>query len=260
MTESQDAILEKIRKLHEHAQSAQEIGSEEEAKAFAAKVQELLTAYKLSMSDVHRAATVDDEMGITYFTWEQCHLAPRRMRIPWSELLANLIGRTYYCKFIIAGYGGYIGSYVGTKTDREIAIYMFCFIAEFIEKLSYREYKRYYNDLRDSGGDMSEATNYRSGYITGFITRLGERFDEEVSTSSKDAAALSKVNAIVHVKKDALAKADQWMRENVKTKKCSLRMSGINHRGQGYADGKRAADDVNLNRPLTNGRPKGELR
>ena len=39
-----ERIIDKVRKLQAHADSAAEIGSEEEAEAFAAKVQELLTA------------------------------------------------------------------------------------------------------------------------------------------------------------------------------------------------------------------------
>lgn len=45
-----EKILEKLRKLQAHADSAAEIGNEAEAEAFAAKVQELLTAYKISFA------------------------------------------------------------------------------------------------------------------------------------------------------------------------------------------------------------------
>lgn len=259
MTHEQDAILEKIRKLHEHAASAKEIGSEHEAQAFAAKVQQLLNDYKLSMSDVHASAPKDDEMGMTFFTWAECKLETRRVRVPWTESLANLIGRVYYCKFIIAGYSGYIGSFIGTKTDREIAVYMFCFVAGFLEKFSYREYKRYYAKAKEMG-DTSDTSGYRSGFITGFIARLKERFDEELRTPVGDLDAQNRATAIVHVKRDALSKADEWMKNNVKTKQCRMSTLGLNHSGDGYRDGKKAADDLNLNRPLGNSRPHGELR
>lgn len=47
-TEAKEKTLDKVQKLHAHAESAKELGNE----AFAAKIQELLTAYKLSMAEV----------------------------------------------------------------------------------------------------------------------------------------------------------------------------------------------------------------
>ena len=62
---TRDKMIDRIQKLLAHADSAKKLGNEEEAQAFAAKVNELLLKHKLSMSSVEVAAQdADDAMGL----------------------------------------------------------------------------------------------------------------------------------------------------------------------------------------------------
>jgi 1,6-anhydro-N-acetylmuramate kinase len=49
---TQEKILEKLGKIKAHMESAQEIGNEAEAQAFASMLQNLLTKHKLEMTDI----------------------------------------------------------------------------------------------------------------------------------------------------------------------------------------------------------------
>ena len=48
----ENKILEKIKKLIRHKESAEKIGSISEAEAFAVKIQKLLNEYNISLSDI----------------------------------------------------------------------------------------------------------------------------------------------------------------------------------------------------------------
>jgi hypothetical protein len=262
-----DEILEKVRKLHAHAESAAEIGNEAEAQTFAAKVQELLTAYKLSMADIgsgDRAAP--EPINMTYVFWEEMGLNGRATRQGWTEVLGQLIADAYYCKFVICrgryfmgekpqGWpdvprkiGHSTGFFVGTDTDRKIAQYMYVTLGRFLYHFAERESKKFrYQCWVDSGkpdsGAAPMAAGFKAGFVAGFLQRLSDRFDEEVKP--KASVTASNTAAIVLVKKNSLARVQTWCDENLELKKC--RMAAMNDGSQeGRHAGKKAANDLDL--------------
>lgn len=92
-----DKVIDKVQKLHAHAESAKKIGNEAEAQAFAAKVQELLTQYKLSMSDVEFARRDDeDPIDQAEVNLTKHGFRTKQVRIEWQEMLAAVIGRSSF--------------------------------------------------------------------------------------------------------------------------------------------------------------------
>lgn len=260
---NREEILEKIRKLHAHAESAAEIGSEAEAQTFAAKIQELLTAYKLSMDDVHRPAAEKEPINATTVYWQTLNLKVRRVRIAWAEDLARMICQSYYCEFVISLGMGSIGLFIGTETDRKIAVFMYVTIARFLEKLAEREdrkfkYQSWVNAGKPATGRTGyEAHGFKAGFMFGFIQRLRERLDEEIRPKTPQANTA----AIVLVRKDALERAQSWSKENLNLKKVASLQQDDGSR-IGKQAGRKAADDVSL-RPGAfekTGREKGALR
>jgi hypothetical protein len=57
----ENTIVAKLRKLVAHERSTRSIGSLAEAETFAAKIQDLLTAHKLSMSEIDFQAREEGE-------------------------------------------------------------------------------------------------------------------------------------------------------------------------------------------------------
>lgn len=263
MTDKQTEILEKIRKLNAHAESAAEIGNEAEAQAFAAKVQQLLTDYKLSVADISGNARADEAVNITYITWQDMGLTPRHARVGWTERLATLCARTYYCEFLISTGFGRIGMLVGTETDRKVCSFMFITLGRFLTKLADREMDIYWKRVVIDAGLKSlppGCNNFKAGFIAGFLDRLRERFDEEIRPKA-DLSAQAKTNAIVLVRKNALDKTRVWIKDNVKTH--SVRKSHMNDgSSDGRARGRDAANDLNLHpNPIGNtGRERNQLR
>ena len=241
-----EKILDQLRKLNAMAESAAELGNEHEAQAFAAKVQELLTAYKLSQADIRLGEQKPDEpINYTYLAWQDLGLEARRQRIAWTERLGQFVSDAYYCKFVVSNYGGNIGMVIGTETDRKIAVYMFVTLGRFLYDLSEREYvKAFYRAKAE--GNVAGARGFKAGFTHhGFLTRLKERFDQEISP--KGEQPLSNSLAIVAVRKDALAKVNEWSRAHLRLKMCAgPRLSDGS--GEGRARGKAAANGLDLGR------------
>lgn len=242
---SREEILERLRKLNAMAESAADIGNEAEAQAFAAKVQELLTAYKLSQADIRTGEVKPDEpINITYVSWKDLGMEVRKVRIAWAEQLGGLVAQPYYCNFVICGWGGHIGMFVGAETDRKIAVYMFITLARFFQTLVEREYAVAWRRAT-SQGDVTTCRGFKAGFTYGFLSRLSQRFDEELKP--KVDQPVSNSLAIVAVRKDSLAKVKQWKHEHLDTKPISSTHLSDGS-GEGRARGKAAADKLDLNK------------
>jgi hypothetical protein len=240
-----EKILDQLRKLHAMAESAQALGNEHEAQAFAAKVQELLTAYKLSQAAIRTGETKPDEpINSTYVGWKDLGLENRRIRIAWAERLGQFVCRAYYCDFVVANYDGNIGMVIGAETDRKIATYMFVTLGRFLYDLAEREYVKAFHRAK-AEGNVALARGFKAGFTAGFLQRLKERFDEEVTP--KADGPLSNSLAIVAVRKNSLDKVRGWMKSNL-----NLRFTRgpqlSDGSGEGRSAGKAAANGLDLNR------------
>lgn len=253
-----EAILEKIKKLNAHAESAQAIGNEAEAEAFAAKVQELLTAYKLSMADLGRESRAQAEhIDCLYVTWKDLGLPPKAQRVPWVEQLAILTAKAYYCEYVVSSRFGNIGFFVGTDTDRQVARFMFITLARALNRLAAEEYNKFFYANVVDGHLPKEKRGFKAGFMTGFIRRLSERFDDEV----RPKAGASSSTAIVLLRKDSLAKVQAWMKGHLDLRPLRGLSVGSANR-DGYHRGRDVADGVNLRpNPIEGqGREKQQLR
>jgi uncharacterized protein DUF2786 len=240
---SKQELLDKIRKLNNHAESAAAIGNETEAQTFAAKVQELLTSYKLSMNDVRQAGKpVEEPINVVYLTWEDLGLAKRSRRIAWAESLAMLVASAYYCEFIISY--GRIGMFVGTDTDREIARFMFITLGRALERIAREEYHAFWQANAIEGKLPEHKQGFKEGFMMGFLRRLRERFDEEIKPKV-DPAAQATTAAIVLVKKNSLDKTRSWIKDNMKLRSLGDLSMGSSNR-EGYDRGRKVANDLNL--------------
>ena len=256
---NREKILDKLRKLHAMAESAQEIGSEEEARAFAAKVQQLLTDYKLGMHDIgqHSAVAPEEPINIYYVRWEELgeDFVGRTARAGWAEQLALIVARAYYCDFLITR--TYAASFVGAETDRKIAVYRFVTIARVLHKLADREMHLFWVKNTVDGKLPDHCKGFRHGFLTGFIQRLAERFEEEIRP--RENVDNSNVTAIVLVRKNSLARVKAWEHANLSIKVGRMAKANAGN-GLGRERGKQCANDLNLNqKPVTGGAPRGQL-
>lgn len=263
MSEDLKGIKEKIRKLKAHMESAKKIGSEEEAQAFAAKVQELLTAYKLREADIGTGADPEEPINTSVLTWQEMGLKVRRSRIGWAERLAHLCAHAYYCDFVVASDRHFIGWFVGAGTDRDMCRFMFVSLGRFLENEADRQYNRefYRHYVPGVKSTVRHVRGFRAGFMIGFLTRLRQRFEEEVRPKDKTPEASIRTEAIVLVRRNAMARVEAWMREHFPTTPCGrTTMDGGSYEGR--KAGFEAADAINLRpNPIERaGKRQGSLR
>jgi hypothetical protein len=241
-----DKVIDKVIKLHAHAESAKALGNEEEAEAFAAKVQELLTAYKLSQSDLRdKSKVVEEPINVTKVRFDN----RTGSRVAWSEHLAGIVCPAYYCKFFVLTGTNALGV-IGQETDRQVCCFMLVTLARLIVKIANKENRAYRIRICRTHPDGDPVTGkippechgFKADFIAGFLKRLYERFQEEINPKTPNA----NTQAIVLVRRDTLARVDQWSKANLALKDASHTHHGFRPMTEGYRRGMEAANDLNL--------------
>ncbi len=225
-------ITAKIAKLHAKAESCEDLGNQEEAAAFAAKVQELLTQYKLDLTEVAIAKLdTEDPMGRGYTKdWGE-------RRVLWQETLGQAVAKAHFCRMLVITSSSML-VYVGRGTDREIAVWVFNYLVDEIRRLSQKAYDRYYWEMEKAGTPW-EAKGYRNSYVDGFVIAVAERYRKERKEREKDAKTGKAL--IFHT-----TAIDRYMDEVVRTCRAdSINGQWSNH-GTGYSDGKAAGHNVHI--------------
>lgn len=220
-------LLTKIRQLLAHAESAEKIGSQAEAEAFAAKANKLMLEHKLQMADVERFGDEDeDPMGHEQYDASSVDGIPNGKRLQWLERLMAHLCKAHFCEFIVfPGTRQY--RVIGREADRQITLYLFDVLASTAERLSLAHYHEVHKKWRDNGSIPREKP-----YRAQRSFRLG--FAEAIVVFN-DAAVATK----------------EYMNDNFRTS----RASGLNNsydkrsHGAGYAAGQKA----NLNTGIGGG-------
>lgn len=241
--EDLDKIIDRIKKLNAHAESAQAIGSEAEAQSFADAVQKMLMKYKLTMSDV-LFATIDkdDPIGEQFVSATKHGLQERRTRMGWIERLAGAVARAHYCRILVHPRSADV-TFIGRKTDREIAEFVFVTLQRSAHKLADQEYAAYYRKWAKLG-EPERARGYRASWLNAYVTRVAHRYLEEEEALKKHYA--SQGVSLVRLS-DAVVKVDEFMKRELRGLRTLRGVSGkVRGHQDGIRDGTRAGNNANL--------------
>ncbi len=267
-------IITRIAKLKAMAEGAAKIGSEEEAQAFAAMMQSLLLKHNLEMSDVEFAELdKTDEVRkhrIDYSKYPGFKLTNKRT--DWSENLAGIIATAHFCQILVHSGSNRI-SFVGRKSDCEVAEYMYVYLHRAISQLAYDAYdkfsracvntccyckldkKQHGSDGRLHGhifqADWSRTKGYKASYMRAFMARLAERYYNE-RRSKQESFGLMRMNQMEKKVKDFLAEKDDKGKLKIKAAAEINGQSNTWNRS-GLAHGREAADRINLGGGLPEG-------
>ena len=247
--EGQEKIIDKLRKIMAHAESAAKIGNAEEATAFAEMFQKLLAKHKLEMTDVEWNKMEEDEpvleQYVNYKRWDETFQA-RRTRVAWSERLSSIIAVAHYCQIVVLQGSNQL-KLVGRKTDVAMAEFLIVTMQRLVEKISLREAHAHRLACRKSATHY--APRFRESFIQGFVTRLAERFDE-----AKRAQEGSSSTALVRVNKAALAVKNfiDAKMNNGGYKTAAIVRGGRGYSPEGRERGRKAADEINLKPNVVN--------
>lgn len=257
---TQEALLDKLKKIKDHADSAKAIGNEAEAQVFAAKLQELLLRHKLEMTDINYAKEMQSEPIIEHcpdiaYVWNAAgnnrkrvykdfpDIEVKEQRCAWGEQLAAVIAEFNSCRILVST-GWSLIHFVGHKSNVAICEYLFLTLFRAAEKMSVTAAKKFRAEQRKlNGGAGNTPAGYRESWLEGFITRIAQRLRDERDAFGKSEANAS--TALVRVNREALA-VKNYMEEKKGTKTAKAIGGRSNFNSDGYADGKRAANDVNL--------------
>lgn len=167
-------IVELVRKLFAKADSAAEIGSTEEAAAFAAKANELLLRHRLEMTDLELQDEQDhDPMGRD----DLLSAAWGGVQQKWSSRLASAVANTHFCRLIFDGAGRRWRAravLLGRASDRAIALATLQMLHQQAKRLEKQAYET-------SDRTVSRAT-FRTSFLLGFTNAVYRRLNERRGT------------------------------------------------------------------------------
>lgn len=249
-------ILDTLSKLMAHERSARQIGSLDEANAFAEKISALLIKHKISIAEVDQKTQQKvsaEKVGVGAFDAEKAKnfgVKSRGKRVAWIEELAAVIAQAHFCRILVAKRTSSIW-FVGKPTDREVTEFLFAVLTRQIDEHVDKEYRRQFMKLRQQGRS-NEMHGWRASFLKACVARIAQRFAEIRAQQVHGNAA----NALVRA---ADAEVDEWLMQRYRGSKSTIGVlrGGRVTNQQGVVDGRTYADNLNLN---ANGIKSGQVK
>lgn len=259
--------IEKLCKLIAMEKSARTIGSLEEAKAFASKIQELLNEHKLGMDEVEYAdREANEPVDWTRVSVAEVGFRETKCKQLWQDLLARAIAECNGCAHVIDIRYANRFLFVGRTTDRELCRLLFLYLLELAREMAEKaaeqdkseQQMKCMGDYIARAGDDIAPTNekgepmtfnvvfnnwmrdYRRSWYLGFAKEVISRL---YAKKAEMEAKGNGTTAMVHIEKDKLA-VKSFLDDNTKQRKAATGESGMN--GDGFKRGQRAGKAVAL--------------
>lgn len=252
-------VLDTLGKLKAHMESAQDLGSEKEAQAFAEMIQKLLVKHKLEMTDIQYDKHLKDEPVERFRVggdWN--YVGKKRVmskfpdveilsrRVEWMEHLGGVVAEAHSCAMLISTGSSQVW-FVGRASDVAVAEYLYITMLRTMDKLSHKEYMKFRRECRarDDGGGrfLYETHGFKQSWLDGFIIRLHQRFNEAKLEMERNNSG----TALARINKEALA-VRQYLDDQFFGKRRKAKAIGgtSNFNTEGYQRGKKMADSMNL--------------
>lgn len=243
-TDNREEILAKVRKLISKRDSAERIGNQAEANAFASKIVELMAKYNIELSHLK----YKDESFTADMVIERVHYE-KRHEGDWALLLFNTLCRHNFCSCFTRGeFDGYkeltgIIVIVGEPHNIEIVKYLYVTLLN-----AGREMGRI--GLRNN--PSAKRNSYLRAFYSGFVTAIFQRLREDQMEMERDKTPNTHEYGLVL--RTQLQKNQNYI-EN--TLKVNLRHKAQSRRGygdeQGKVDGFQAGKNVGMNKGVQGG-------
>ncbi len=233
-----ERLLDKLAKIQAHAESAEKIGNEAEAEAFAQMLQRLCLKHKIAMNDIQfQELDKEEPIGRHNIGYAAAGLETKAARIRWQEQLAGIVARAHFCRILVTS-GDSRVTLVGRQSDCAVADYMFTTLARAIIKLAKVEHGKFYRECHRENR-LEDARGFKTSFIDAFVTRLRQRFVEE-----KKVAKAESSNALVRINTEEKAIDDHMEANYGGHAKALSRNKAFNTDGANA--GRAAANGINL--------------
>jgi hypothetical protein len=237
----ENKVIEKLKKLMKHQESAAKIGSTKEAEAFAAKISELLLQHKLEAEDINISETEterDKQEPIEKEIYTPKDGKQRRSY--WRPYLANVIARAHFCRVLTHAKGNNL-TFIGTASDKAFAIYAYEVLAEMAETIAERNYRQKYYEYKQEGREY-EMKAYKKNFFFGFIEGIKENYRVQRVQFESNPNAL----VILNKSEDAIVRYYQ----RVPRSSATSHATGIGANQHAYSSGKEAGRTAQVNRGI----------
>jgi hypothetical protein len=207
-------LLQKIKGLIEHEKSARAIGSEQEANAFAARIQELISKYQLDINEVLTTGEEEKVNGyILKFKAENWHL-----------VLLSGIAKANSCEVMVGKPVGY-PAIAGYKSDVDIVVSLFEYFSRLAVELSEKQITQsptYYGSLSAGisfsfsySGPTWDADDKLSkdSFLLGFATSVAQRFAEQKEQCEEEEAEIHPESQALVLLNNKTEEVMNWVRE-----------------------------------------------
>ena len=247
--EANDQILSKLRKLMALYEGAKKIDSEEEANNAAAKIQNLLTKYNLSMSDISEDAAQKPEDLIKS---EVSSSYDKNIGGYWRFDLMYTICKWNFCKCFL----------YGKREDKRMIIFgeeqnlttvkwMYSMLCTTFVKLGKAKHKVYAKQMESNGMKPMSWDKYLRNYLPGCAKGLDWKLSNESLKMKKESEEMStKITALVVQKSDAIKK---HMEDRYHSEKKKVNMPPRTS-ATAYSEGVKDGQKVNLFKPINESR------
>lgn len=225
---NESPVIEKLRKLIAHERSARTIGNLDEAAAFASKIQDMLDAHKLSMSEVDiQEREANEPVSDDVIDWAAISGRKKKVRVYWHLAISSAIAEANDCQRVGQQGNDTIFFFIGRESNREIAKILYIYFIELGEHLCAKSAKEERDDqmakFAETNGipldgiplsvvdDLLQLTphlkkgfnkwmsHYKNSWYAGFGDSIAKRIRARIAQTPGTDGAL------VHIKRDALA-------------------------------------------------------
>lgn len=254
-----DKVLERLVKLQNSREGEARLGNTEAAESFAAAINKMLIENELEPSAIDYARSMDHDPVIEMkVNWAQ-HMRPGddpkkfqpgKKRIAWQESLARIVSRAHLCQFLISGHSDTIW-FVGTKSHATVAEYVYTTLVLATYDMV-TEATNIYKRRCKREGSPEKAIGFRDSWLSAFILRIAERFEDARKAAVTHAAVDvpgGETQALMRLS-GALTKAQKYIDDKFRAGHHSLAalQGPRGYNNDGRQAGRAAADKMAIGR------------
>ena len=202
-----ERILDKLRKLTDLKESAQQCGETGEANAAAAGIMRLLREYDLTLQDIPGEKRDTDPVGMEVVPYKISY-----MQYAWywdlMDTVAHFNGATIIRTRNFVGKKVVDSRYqvIGRRQNRETVLYLVSFLAHQFTAIGRRKYPEWKLDyIRRTGLTPPVQGVYMKSFLSGCVTGLYEKLEQESRRLPQD-----RLTSLVKVERTAI---EQYMQD-----------------------------------------------
>ena len=201
MIHENQRIIDRIRKLQKHAESARQMGSLNEYFAFAERITELLTKYNLSELDIKLTEGEQEKMDLSGFGLSDAVSCRGEAGSGWRRHLLNVICQYNYCRSVGQPRDKTVRVY-GRGENVETTIWLYLFLSTHFLAMARQHYKAYHT----SSPLRLTRFKFIRHFLLGAVDGLGDFYIQQTSEASTSVLlyndhALDAYESQLHIEK-----------------------------------------------------------